>query len=393
MISNMVEDWQTNPTITTLDSIATSIKEVQFPTVTVCPEMYTQPDNWALPEMILNAIPFECYQSTKLTKVQYPACNETQEARNDFGQVLSVLASHLKKQVFANGKLGMPGSLVTDEMVKKTACLMKDQKLSLGKLLQKYVEYFGKEWSALYFLYSIGDYDNANQDCCHSAQYCDVIYAQLMAGDIFLTTNFNMPLGTFLRNFVNLTGTLTFDHTSELNELTSVALNWCSKLSKFDHVLHELFVHWTNDLGLNGSSSNGVSLFEIPSMLALRDLSQASRPTVVQGIPYGLCQNQVDPSSYHHCVTIWNEYIYKGQEHPCERNDNPSNPCCHFWTKIMDQNLELIMKVMKVATGRGQNLIDIWNILELHRKPESQYINLQCLLFMNFPYILCQVSV
>ena len=55
-IHSFFVDWNANETITTLDSIATPIQNVQFPTVTVCPHEYASPDNWAFLEKFLNAV-------------------------------------------------------------------------------------------------------------------------------------------------------------------------------------------------------------------------------------------------------------------------------------------------------------------------------------------------
>ena len=54
MISYTFNDWEEHQTITTLDSIAVPIEEVQFPTVTVCPNPESPPDNWSYLEKILN---------------------------------------------------------------------------------------------------------------------------------------------------------------------------------------------------------------------------------------------------------------------------------------------------------------------------------------------------
>ena len=56
MIYNSLIDWNANQTITTLESIATPIQKVQFPTVTVCPHEDSSPDNWSFLEKILNSI-------------------------------------------------------------------------------------------------------------------------------------------------------------------------------------------------------------------------------------------------------------------------------------------------------------------------------------------------
>ena len=58
LIVESLNDWESNQTITTLDSIATPIQEVQFPTVTVCPHEESPPDNWSFLEKFLNALAF-----------------------------------------------------------------------------------------------------------------------------------------------------------------------------------------------------------------------------------------------------------------------------------------------------------------------------------------------
>ena len=50
--------WDDQPTITTLDSIAAPIEDIQFPTVTVCNEEYKKPDDWTLAEIIMFLVSF-----------------------------------------------------------------------------------------------------------------------------------------------------------------------------------------------------------------------------------------------------------------------------------------------------------------------------------------------
>ena len=58
LIHDSVMDWEENQTITTLESITRPIQEVQFPTVTVCPNEKSMPDNWSFLEKFLNALAF-----------------------------------------------------------------------------------------------------------------------------------------------------------------------------------------------------------------------------------------------------------------------------------------------------------------------------------------------
>ena len=76
MISQAFVEWSENPVITTLESISSPISEIQFPTVTVCEEL--PPDNWALPEKILNLLAFQC------SKLDFDCPNSTQIIREDF---------------------------------------------------------------------------------------------------------------------------------------------------------------------------------------------------------------------------------------------------------------------------------------------------------------------
>ena len=55
-IYNSFIDWEANQTIPTLESIATPIQTVHFPTVTVCPHEHSALDNWSFLEKFLNTL-------------------------------------------------------------------------------------------------------------------------------------------------------------------------------------------------------------------------------------------------------------------------------------------------------------------------------------------------
>ena len=58
IINASFDDWNQNQIITTIESIATPIQEVQFPTVTVCQNTKTHPDNWSYLEKLVNILDF-----------------------------------------------------------------------------------------------------------------------------------------------------------------------------------------------------------------------------------------------------------------------------------------------------------------------------------------------
>lgn len=94
-INDSFSDWEEEPIVTTLDSISAPVKELQFPTITVCPENYRPPDNWAALENILNLVAFECGLKKKWNSYNQnyepetlPSCNSTLDIRHDFEYLL-----------------------------------------------------------------------------------------------------------------------------------------------------------------------------------------------------------------------------------------------------------------------------------------------------------------
>ncbi len=90
MISQLVSDWDNNPTIITLGSVQAPISDIQFPTITLCENPDGPIQNWVYPEKILNALAFECwkpkwYYAEYGIDPPYPACNGTaKQFREDF---------------------------------------------------------------------------------------------------------------------------------------------------------------------------------------------------------------------------------------------------------------------------------------------------------------------
>ena len=80
MINSAFDDWSDHPTITTLDSIAAPIEDIQFPTVTVCLDQ--PPDNWAFLENVLDSLAFDCEQEDYVAS-KFEHCNDTDDLRND----------------------------------------------------------------------------------------------------------------------------------------------------------------------------------------------------------------------------------------------------------------------------------------------------------------------
>ena len=99
--------WDDQPTITTLDSIAAPIEDIQFPTVTVCNEEYKKPDDWTLAEIIMNAVAFECRDEydefiTYPGYKELPLCNTTTKLRKDFEFMLNNMLHNFFQSISAH---------------------------------------------------------------------------------------------------------------------------------------------------------------------------------------------------------------------------------------------------------------------------------------------------
>ena len=60
-------------------------------------------------------------------------------------------------------------------------------------------------------------------------------------------------------------------------------------------------------------------------------------------------------------MASWYTFLYENHQHPCNIT---GSKCCHFWTSALNHNLKPIMKVMRMATGRGQSHFNISDFLE-----------------------------
>ena len=89
MMMKLLNEWRTNPIITTIESAALPVSKIPFPTVTVCP-IKAEVDNWAMVEKVSNFFKFECLDVEKNNPLE-PYCNETTLLREDFGPFFEYL--------------------------------------------------------------------------------------------------------------------------------------------------------------------------------------------------------------------------------------------------------------------------------------------------------------
>ena len=97
MITSAFNDWAKNPVVTTMDSIAAPITNLQFPTVTLCSDEYEMPNSWAFPEMVINFTSHACDNGN------YPKdCETLKRLRNDFNFLWEPILDDFKGVFFQN---------------------------------------------------------------------------------------------------------------------------------------------------------------------------------------------------------------------------------------------------------------------------------------------------
>ena len=102
MIGGAFSEWSNDPIITTMDSIAAPVKDIQYPTVTACMD---EPDNWAYLENLLNNIDFGCaYGASQQDLKTDCKDNVTELVRKDFKFLIKAIVDRVLKWVMRGEK-------------------------------------------------------------------------------------------------------------------------------------------------------------------------------------------------------------------------------------------------------------------------------------------------
>ena len=100
MIKSSVEDWDKNPVTTNVERTdGTGSEDLMHPAVTICRGPKTQPDIWALTEVILDFFDFHCHVNSGGLKAAPWICNRTDRIKSDFEDILGARFTHLTEIV------------------------------------------------------------------------------------------------------------------------------------------------------------------------------------------------------------------------------------------------------------------------------------------------------
>ena len=269
--------WESKQTITTLESIATPIQNIQFPTVTVCPHENSEPDNWAFLEKIFDSIQLDESGAEKvkdeITDKQieklYEMLLSKHSSSNDSQFWFENFDTEKFEELFSEASSSVCKKEIDSEDMKIIA-----------------VKNFGKSYTTIEpFIKGLDDLQKENKTKDLTNEECFEWLEQHNLNGTLNVLQFlyhrslysKLSFGTFMVNFANLTSA----NISNLNEewstfdlepmqfrrkYPSEICLYCEKISTYEKDLHSYF----KELGIaNGFKENSaLSLFDLPSMLS-----------------------------------------------------------------------------------------------------------------------------
>ena len=311
LISQAFQGWADEPTITTLDTIAAPIGDIQFPTVTVCNDYIENgPDNWAFLETVLNLFRFRCFDADD--------CKLAAPLRKDFKYVTQSVVDTFSKWQFKEENLEQSIRILdapeyeSKNYMKIVNLLMEmasNGTKDFNELMQYPVDYF--QTKIEYFMHDFGlqaNYQDVDEVDCNTTS-CRKI--KVLGKLIHQVTENVDPLhdinfGSFLRNFITFK-TFSLTQTEQLTRCKimpfSCMLSMCPKLS--EKKLHALFANVSRMVGFDEK----LSLFELPGILSY--MQSLKNPKRSQLSTYQKCQKHFFFSKKHvdSCSSAWSKFI------------------------------------------------------------------------------------
>ena len=349
MLEQSLEDWSESPVITTLDSIASPIHNVQFPTVTICTEDHYPVDNWGPIEKLLNHLAFECYDSRK---DPFPNCSESVSLRTNFDQVIRDMQKEMLKIIGNTSSimfLSDPINLISLENG------LGSNNLSINGIENAMIAEFAKTTVLKEFLQNTFSWKGSSVSTTIDPNIRNKAKKLYVLGMTMLNTDQKMPFGHFTSHFADLS-------TLSLSEDKWSNLEVCSKATSMDKRLHDYFQSLSRMMGFNDSVN--VSIFDIPSMLANLDNFKTILQVIKESFTFTQCQQNNQNFAFENCFFQWNQYVKGKMAHPCEKNDTVPF-CCHAWSKLLGHDLTPIMRIMRLASRRGRPMMNNQEIQSL----------------------------
>ncbi len=364
LIYDLLVDWDENPYLITLGSVQAPISEVQFPTVTICEESNGPVENWAYPEKVLNALEYECYAPPDWyakygVEPKYPSCNGTaQKLRQDLSDLPKTIWRKFSNAILNGNKKFVPtDTALNDTEISMVLKLVSKDPDLLNAVETIVVDNFAQADSFDEVLLQIwtengGDPALSGIDIANVSENDILTEAFFTAAKIMLSSQRqNIPLGNLVSIFEK-----DLLPSSEDCQFTPIELK-----------IQGILADFAKALGLD--AEHNVSLYDIPNMVSYFPVERMGDRSIEEQFWFSRCQQErsqmYDSIDHYMCFTDWRDFIADGEAHPCDKDERWSGDfCCHKFTKILKQDLKLIMEIMRMTSKTPQSIFDPGDMLE-----------------------------
>ena len=341
--------WSNNPVITTLDTIAAPIADVQFPTITACSD--GQPNNWAFLENVLNNIAIECGTVEE--------CKRTIQLRDDFKYDFEDICEKFENYLYGDNFQDSHQLIVDDDIlvgwlhsrwftIFMRTILEKTENqtfkvLDLYGFPSKYLamnqygigefKKYINDSATLWYYTGLGYLEESLPEYCPNfTEECKKV--QAMWKLTYMTTFSGLRIGSFIKNLVPFKGFASFGRTNKIGDMSNrfhldPYSDVCNILTIREKELHIYFKSLAKLVGFKDSEE--VSLHDLPAMLSTYADTENWPPVMNQVFLYTLCEEEGGNSGNDYdymlgggitirtfdfhasCITEWNDFIFHGK--------------------------------------------------------------------------------
>ena len=309
IINQAFQGWAEDPTITTLETIAAPIDDIQFPTVTVCSDSKQNPyDNWAFLESALNFLHYACSTDEQ--------CKLTEPLRQDFKFLTKSVVKTYTDWLFSEDNLNHTsrlfplGNKAKVGMIRhKFHKMIGNENVDIKDLMAYLTDYHMKSFEILKKDFGLREEDVIETDCknetCHKIEGL----AKLLH---HFTNSGKIPFGSFVRNTIGPDSwhwnSLDIDFAYNWGACHMMSwvceVNLCDSITDKEKFLHGFFANVSKWMGFREK----VSLFELPSILSY---GSANNILTSQLFMYQRCNSLSDitVNKVFDCHRMWQDYI------------------------------------------------------------------------------------
>ena len=211
--------------------------------------------------------------------------------------------------------------------------------------------------------------------CCENMSTKQFFKGIINAGILMSQQTDKVGFGDFLSYFANLTSSMILSKSFSLFDLDK---EWsvhqfpemCQTLLKgSEKNLHDYFKEIGESIGFRKNES--ISLFDLPSIFGKVQGAIHTTEKLRNSFVFSQCMKNTifNPVTFHGCYLPIMEANLTN--HPCNSDNSELKRCCNLWSNMIYQELLPIMKVMRMATGRGQSHFYVSDLLRQASKSEN----------------------